>query len=273
MKRNYVFLFLIILIFILPVSIVVSTANNSTVCASVAANVSSDVYSSASGGLDLNVVKVDKKVTKPKIKPPVNPKKFAYLTFDDGPNPTVTAKVLEVLDEYDVKATFFMLGSSVDAYPSVAKSVYSKGHTIGNHTYSHRWNKIRANFRTEISKTNKAIEKAVGGYKVKFFRTPYGYKLQSGFKKYLHSLGMKIYLWNVDCKDSRAKRVPADTIYNSVAWSLEGKKDVVIIMHDGSGHIQTAYALPRIIEELYKKGYGIKPLTVDTKVNAKVEVK
>jgi len=273
MKRKYVLWFLIVLIVILPTSVIISAPKNSQEAPFINGSVSSSVYSSPVIQAEAEAKPTNKQEKKDSIKPPVNPKKFAYLTFDDGPSPTVTPKVLKVLDEYNIKATFFMLGSSVEEYPSVVKSVYSKGHAIGNHSYTHRWNKLCANFKSEISRTNKAIAKATGGYKVGLFRAPYGYKLQSSFKKYLQSFGMRTYLWNVDCKDSRAKKVSADTIYNSAAWSLNGKKDVVIIMHDGKGHDQTAYALKRIIQELWRKGYGIKPLTSDTKVNAKVEVK
>jgi len=270
MKRYYVLLFLIILILVVPTSVIISAKSD---LPETNVSVISSAYSSPVISVNVNDKLVSKQVKKNTINPPVSPKKFAYLTFDDGPSLTVTPKVLKVLDEYDVKATFFMLGSSVEEYPTVAMSVYSKGHSIGNHSYSHRWKVLCANFKSEILRTNKAIKKATGGYEAKLFRIPYGYKLNSSFKKYLKSLGMRAYLWNVDCKDSRSKGVPAQTIYNSVAWSLDNKKDVVIILHDGKGHDQTAYALPKIIKELYRKGYGIKPLTQDTKVNAKVEVK
>ncbi|MGE5473559.1 MAG: polysaccharide deacetylase family protein [Ignavibacteriales bacterium] len=273
MKKRYILLFLSILIIILPASIIISAPNDLKKGTLSDGSVCSNVYSLQMDKVDVIAVPAVKEVKKDEVKPPVNPKKFAYLTFDDGPSPSVTPKVLKVLDECDVKATFFMLGAYVQEYPSVAKSVYNKGHAIGNHTYTHRWNKICSNFKTEINKTNSAIEKATGGSKVKLFRTPYGYKLQTGFKNHLKSLGMRTFIWNVDCKDSRAKRVPAADIYNSVAWSLDGKKDVVVILHDGKGHEQTAYALKKIIYELWRKGYGIKPLTPDVKINAKVEIK
>jgi len=270
MKRYYVLCFLLILIIILPASVIISAPNNLREASLSNDSVSSNVYSS-SGMINAKAVK--KQEEKHTIKPPVSPKKFAYLTFDDGPAPTVTPKVLKVLNEYNIKATFFMLGSCVAEYPSVAKSVYSNGHVIGNHSYTHRWNKICANFQSEINKTNKVIMKVTGGYKVGLFRVPYGNKPKSSFKKYLKSLGMRTYSWNVDCKDSRGKGVPAETIYNSVAWSLDNKKDVVIILHDAKGHEQTAIALKKIIPELWRRGYGIKPLTPDVNVNAKVEIK
>lgn len=273
MRKRYILLFLSILIIILPASVIISAPDNLKEGTLSDSSVDSGVYSSQSVTVEVTADSASKEINKNEVKPPANPKKFAYLTFDDGPSPSVTPKVLKVLDECNVKATFFMLGSSVQAYPSVVKDVYSKGHTIGNHSYTHKWNKLCANFRSEITKTNKAIEKAAGGYKVKFFRVPYGYKLQTSFKSYLKSLDMRTFIWNVDCKDSRAKGVPASKIYNSVAWSLDGKKDVVIILHDGKGHEQTAYALKKIIHELWRKGYGIKPLTPDVKINAKVEVK
>ncbi|MGE5328539.1 MAG: polysaccharide deacetylase family protein [Deltaproteobacteria bacterium] len=273
MKRYHIILFLTILIIILPASVIISAPDSLYGNFSVGDSVAGSVYSSPVVRVEAGAKLENKQKKKDTIKPPANPKKFAYLTFDDGPSSTVTPKILKVLDEYNIKATFFMLGSCIEEYPSVVKSVYSKGHEIGNHTYTHRWNLVCNNFKSEITRTNKVIEKAVGGYKVGLFRSPYGYKLRASFKECLKSLGMRTYGWNVDCKDSRGRGVPADTIYNNAAWSLDNKKDVVIILHDGKGHDQTAIALPKIIKELYRKGYGIKPLTPDTKVNAKVEVK
>ena len=206
------------------------------------------------------------------ISPPVNPKKFAYLTFDDGPDPKVTPEVLDVLKNYNVKATFFMLGTYVKNYPKLVIRAYDEGHYIGNHSYSHKKNIYKSlnTFKSEISKTSDLIYKYTGEYP-KLFRSPYGYKMNASYKKYLADEGYKIYNWNVESGDSRGHGVSSEKITNNVASSLGGKRDIVIIMHDGAGHINTARSLENIIIELWKHGYGIEPLTPDTVIKARVQ--
>jgi peptidoglycan/xylan/chitin deacetylase (PgdA/CDA1 family) len=206
------------------------------------------------------------------ISPPLNPKKFAYLTFDDGPDPKVTPQVLDVLKKYNVKATFFMLGRYVKDYSKLVKRVYDDGHYIGNHSFSHKKNIYNSldTFKSEISKTSDLIYKCTGEYP-KLFRSPYGYTMNASYKKYLAEEGYKIYNWNVESGDSRGHGVSSEKIISNVANSLGGKRDIVIIMHDGAGHINTALSLESIIRELWKKGYGIKPLTPSTVVNAHIK--
>ena len=116
-----------------------------------------------------------------KIKELCNRKeKVAYLTFDDGPTKTVTPKVLDILEEEDVKATFFVIGKSVKNYPEIVKRAYEQGHYIANHGYSHNNNKLyesEQSFRNEIKDTDEAIGKAIGieNYSSHIFRFPNGY--------------------------------------------------------------------------------------------------
>jgi peptidoglycan/xylan/chitin deacetylase (PgdA/CDA1 family) len=208
------------------------------------------------------------------IHTPNNPKKCAYLTFDDGPYITITPKILDTLKEYDVKATFFMQGWAISTYPSVAKRVYEEGHAIGNHTYSHKkemYNAINV-FKSEIERTNNLIYKLTGDYP-RLFRPPYGRNLQPDYKKYLVNIGLRTFLWNDDSGDSREVNVATSKIYKNVALYLNGKKDIIIILHDSEGHINTSKVLGSIIKLLWKEGYVIKPIKPDVEINAGVEVK
>src|SRR5699024_6883545 len=91
--------------------------------------------------------------------------KRAFLTFDDGPSETVTPKILDILDKYDIKATFFVLGCNVKSHPDIVKRAYDSGHYIANHGYSHKYSKIYKNTNTvleEYNKTEEAIREATG---------------------------------------------------------------------------------------------------------------
>ena len=208
------------------------------------------------------------------IYPPEYPNKFAYLTFDDGPSLTVTPIVLNILKQYNIKATFFMLGSSVENYPQIVKRVSNESHIIGNHTYSHKSQVYSSldRFKSEIIKTNKLVYDITGNYP-KLFRPPYGNKLSSSYKSFLKKEGLKTYIWNIDSGDSKGTNIPSSRIYKNVSNSLWGNRDIVIILHDSQGHFQSAKALKPIIKILWKKGYGIKPLTSETVLKAKVEMK
>lgn len=207
---------------------------------------------------------------------PDEPKKFAYLTFDDGPDATVTPIVLDTLKKYNIKATFFMQGVCISRYPSIVKRVSDEGYYIGNHAYSHDKSKIYtsiARFEAEVKKTNSMLYKIIGYYP-KLFRPPYGQKLSPSYKSFLKDEGFRTFVWNISSGDAAYRGVPEDTIFNNVARSLQGKNsDVVILMHDGRGHIRSAKALKKIIKELWKNGFGTEQLLPESKVNAKSEVK
>jgi len=130
---------------------------------------------------------------------PVNATKFAYLTFDDGPSSKVTPTILDTLKQYNVKATFFVNGINIKGNEEVLKRIVNEGHTIGNHTYSHKaslYNSLDS-FKQEINSTNELIYNITGA-KCQAFRPPYGYNLKQSFKDYLTSQAMTTYYWNVD---------------------------------------------------------------------------
>ncbi len=182
-----------------------------------------------------------------------------YLTFDDGPVPGITDKILDILKEYSVQATFFNLGSYVKKNPELTKRVYDEGHTVASHSYSHRSEMFSSleKFKDEITKTNEEIELAIGE-KPKFFRTPYGTKLKEPYKQVVYSNGMEFVGWNCETYDSRTGKKTAEDLLNAVKETMPKKKDVVVIMHDTYGKQHTVDALPSIIEYFQSINYEFK---------------
>jgi len=182
-----------------------------------------------------------------------------YLTFDDGPVTGITDKILDILKEYSVQATFFNLGSYVKKNPELTKRVYDEGHTVASHSYSHRSEMFSSleKFKDEIVKTNEEIERAVGE-KPKFFRTPYGTKLKDAYKEVVYSNGMEFVSWNCETYDSRKGEKTPEDLLNAVKETMPKKKDVIVIMHDTYGKQHTVDALPSIIEYFQSINYEFK---------------
>jgi len=195
--------------------------------------------------------------------------KVAYLTFDDGLDSKVTPIILDILKQHDVKATFFILGKTIEKNTSLLKRMISEGHSIGNHTYTHKKENIydsAAGLRAEIDKTNAAIFKAIG-ITTRLFRPPYGgpYIRKDMFQEVLKPYNT--ILWNVDSEDSKALNVSRDVILSNVKNQVKNKRSVIIIMHDSSTHIETAKALPDIIKYLKDNSFVIEPITEYTNFN------
>jgi peptidoglycan/xylan/chitin deacetylase (PgdA/CDA1 family) len=176
------------------------------------------------------------------------------LTFDDGPG-VHTPEVLDVLKEYSVKATFFMIGENAESKNSYVQRVHSEGHEIGNHTYDHQdMKKLSQDAQMdEISKTNDILKKIISSLNVHWFRPPYG-NFNSDTTAVLDKLGMQKVLWNVDTRDWSG--LSSDQI---ISAALSGAKNgAIILMHDGVANSgQTAKALPTIIQELKNRGYNL----------------
>ena len=178
-------------------------------------------------------------------------KKIA-LTFDDGPHPYYTQQLLKGLKERNVKATFFITGQNVKAYPEIVKEIYAEGHLIGNHTYSHiqLTSKNEESFKQEIVRTNEAI-KEVTGQDTIYVRPPYG----SWNKEFEKELNMFPVLWTVDPLDWCSS--DAARIVRSVC--SKAKENDIILMHDQ--YKTTVTAALKIVDELTQKGYEF--VTVD----------
>lgn len=187
------------------------------------------------------------------------------LTFDDGPHPYRTAEILQVLEKYNIKATFFVIGQNVDNYPDCFKKILSKGHEIGNHTYSHQSlkdcscqsiEKEFKNFNTALSKYNCASPIII---------RPPGGLLSSTLKDYADSNGYNIILWSIDTLDWA--HTDAKEIANNVISNAKGGD--IILMHDYvSDKSPTKEALEAFIPILIERGFEFVTVSELIKENA-----
>jgi peptidoglycan-N-acetylglucosamine deacetylase len=185
--------------------------------------------------------------------PMPNDEKVIALTFDDGPWPETTEKVLKTLKEEKIKATFFLIGQPLISFPEIAKKVLADGHVIANHTMHHWYHNMSPLVaQREIEDTAKII-KNVLNVETEYFRPPGG-ALKNGLVAYSESKKHSVLMWSVDTGDSRPKRPsPEQMIQTTLAQATPGG---IVLMHDGGGnHDNTAKALPGMIKELRAKGY------------------
>lgn len=180
---------------------------------------------------------------------PVKHGKMVAFTYDDGPNPIATNAILDTLEKYNAKATFFDLGYLVERYPTVAKRELAIGCEVGSHSYDHaNFNKLtNQQIAADLAKTDAAFRKAIGKSPA-LFRPPYG-NCDSRVKD---QIPMPIYLWSVDTLDWKSRN--AEAIINQVkaAGDLDGK---VILMHGIYG--STAEATAQLVPYLQEQGYEL----------------
>lgn len=194
--------------------------------------------------------------------------KVAFLTFDDGPTKIATPKILDILKENDVKASFFVIGYRVKEFPDIVKKAYEEGHFIANHGYSHKNNKLYQNknsFINEILETDKAISNAIDvkNYHSHIFRFPNGSKSNSyssakkKAKQYLEEIGYCYIDWNALNNDSIHKYSSNELLAN-LKNSCKNKNSLVILMHDTSDVSKSYNALDSSIKYLKEQGYTFK---------------
>lgn len=205
---------------------------------------------------------------------PINSTKFAYITFDDGPSSKVTPAILDILKQYNVKATFFVNGTNIKGKEEILKRIANEGHTIGNHTYSHKeslYNSLDS-FKQEVNYTNELIYN-ITGVRCQAFRPPYGYNLKQSYKDYLASQEMTTYYWNVDPGDSTTKKPTSDGLISKVRTQISNKNgDVIIILHDMDNKVATQNAVRGIIKECWAKGFKVTNLKHDVEYNGTARV-
>lgn len=181
-------------------------------------------------------------------------KKVVAITFDDGPHPRFTPEILDLLDQYQAKATFFVIGKHVKLYPEIVKREIDSGHEIGNHTFSHI--NIRASSSERIWKefqdTQEVIYKATGK-KARLFRPPYGI-YNNMIKNIASQAGCNVVLWSTH-QDARDWSNPGvDKIVNTVLTKT--RNGDIILLHDYvEGESQTVEALKTILPQLKEKGF------------------
>lgn len=191
--------------------------------------------------------------------------KRAFLTFDDGPSPTVTPHILEVLKANNIKATFFMLGSQVDTYPAIAKRVYEEGHYLANHGYYHVYSKIYAtpqSVLTEYEQCEYAIRTAIEQpeYTSRLFRFPGGMvggpyaDTKKQATEILKQNNIAYVDWNCLTQDSAGKHTKKELL-ESLKATAQGKNNIVVLMHDAGNKMTTYEMLQEGIDYLKGEGY------------------
>jgi peptidoglycan/xylan/chitin deacetylase (PgdA/CDA1 family) len=178
-------------------------------------------------------------------------RKVLYLTFDDGPNPVVTEKILELLEEYDAKATFFCIGKNIEQHPELLKLVKSKGHHIGSHTYSHinGWESNSTDYLTDYQKGRELASSNL-------FRPPYGRILLNPLQTIQKQ--DKVIMWDILSKDYDASITP-ETVLNNVLRNI--KPGAIIVFHDSEKAKKNVLAvLPQLLQYLKQQGYAMEAI-------------
>lgn len=193
---------------------------------------------------------------------------IAYLTFDDGPSDN-TLKLLDILDKYNVKATFFV--NYKPGYDNVYKEIVKRGHVLANHTYDHNYKEIYSSpdaFIDNILKLDKKLEEITGVAPSKILRFPGGSNTDfitkanaDKIQAKLSELGYVYFDWNVDSTDASALTQPKNSVLSGVLNGVEYVNTANILMHDTNMKYTTLEAMPEIIEGLKAKGYRFKPLS------------
>jgi len=199
-----------------------------------------------------------------------------YLTFDDGPNPTVTPQVLDALKRNNVKATFFIIDYTTDAERELVKRIVNEGHTLAIHSQSHVYATCYASDDAYMNGLQAMHDKiyADTGYDARIIRFPGGTSNTTS-RKYCSGImsrlavrtveaGYSYFDWNVDSGDASGNGVASSTIYNNVTKGLRRGRNNVVLMHDAYGKSTTASALDDIINYCKANGYAVLPITTDT---------
>ena len=191
--------------------------------------------------------------------------KIAYLTFDDGPTLKSTPKILDILKEEDVKATFFVIGKYVANHPELVKRAYEEGHYIANHGYDHNNKKLYASnnsFIDEVKKTDIEISKAIGveNYCSHIFRFPNGFMSPNNKSqkkkcvKLLQDMNYTYVDWNCLNNDS-IKKYTSRQLLNNLKKSSKNKGTLIILMHDTVDVSDSSSVLKASIQYLKEEGY------------------
>ena len=178
-----------------------------------------------------------------------------YLTFDDGPTPEITEWVLEELQKYNAKASFFCIGNNIEKHPEIFKKVIDNGHSIGNHTFDHL-NGWKTSTK-EYIENFELCKNSISNPKSKIFRPPYG-KIKASQTKKLRQLGYKIIMWDVLSADYDTSITPEKCLENVLQNVTSGS---IIVFHDSvKAFPNLKYTLPRALEYLAVKGFVFEKL-------------
>lgn len=177
--------------------------------------------------------------------------KVVYLTFDDGPTPEVTEDVLQILENYQAKATFFCIGKNIEQHPELFKLVQTKAHHIGSHTYSHLngWKSKPTDYLNDYHKGRELAQSNL-------FRPPYGRLLL----KPLQTIQKqdKVIMWDILSKDYNESLTP-ETVLNNILRNI--KPGAIIVFHDSEKAKKNVLAvLPQLLQNLKQQGYAMEAI-------------
>lgn len=181
-----------------------------------------------------------------------------YLTFDDGPTLEITQWVLNQLDQYNAKATFFCIGKNIVAYPRIFDQVIEKGHGIGNHTHNHLngWKTTTDEYLENIETceaTISILNSKISILKSKIFRPPYG-KIKAAQAKKLRQQGYKIIMWDVLSADFDQSISKEECLNNVLSSTKSGS---VIVFHDSLKAFKNLeYTLPKVLQYLTENNFS-----------------
>lgn len=208
------------------------------------------------------------------INKPQNEKGTIYLTFDDGPSNTVTPKILNILKEKGIPATFFVINHD-DSLNNLIKREYQEGHTVALHSYTHTYSIVYQSIDSYFNDLNQIRDKVykITGEYSNIIRFPGGSSntvskrfnkgIMSNLVNEVNNKGFHYFDWNIDCGDGAGIK-DANKIYNNVTTGLSPNRENVVLMHDFENNYGTLNALSEIIDYGIKEGYQFKKITMDT---------
>lgn len=237
-----------------------------------------EIQEEASGVYETTKVEESVKDTETKAEEPakINPVrssgKKVYLTFDDGPSSN-TDQILDILKDYDVKATFFVVGKTDERSVKAYQRIVEEGHTLAMHSYSHKYDEIyesKEAFARDLNSLQEYLYETTGVWP-RIYRFPGGSSNtvskvdMQELIEYLTDIGITYFDWNVASGDAVSRTLPAETIVNNCLSGIEKQKESVILMHDASNKETTIEALPQIIEAIQEQGDAeLLPITDET---------
>ncbi|MCL2254870.1 MAG: polysaccharide deacetylase [Lachnospiraceae bacterium] len=198
--------------------------------------------------------------------------KKIYLTFDDGPSIN-TDRILDILDEYGIKATFFVIGKTDERSLNSYRRIVNEGHTLGMHSYSHRYQEIYRSldaFTEDLNKLQELLYLETGVWS-RYYRFPGGSSntvSRTDMQEligYLNEQDIKYFDWNISSGDAASEPSSASRIINNCMSGLSGKSEGMILFHDTAEKYSTVLALPEIIDGIMAKGnYVFLPIDDET---------
>lgn len=198
--------------------------------------------------------------------------KKVYLTFDDGPSRN-TDRILDILKEYDVKATFFVVGKTDEASVRAYQRIVAEGHTLAMHSYSHKYNEIyesKENFIADLSALQEYLYQVTGIWP-RFYRFPGGSSNtvsrvdMQELIAYVNEIGLTYFDWNIASGDAVSGQISAENIVANCVSKIDSMDEGIILMHDAVEKNTTVEALPKIITQIRDRGDAVfLPITDET---------